>query len=141
VVFASFTHPFTLGADVVTAIPLGAMLGAEAVRLIRSHLSRAHAGVRPGPVDSPVDNPGGQSCPKLHPLDSSFGGGRGLELFNYFEQPRRAHPTLSSLSDEVTRSPAGTAVLFVAWLVLGALLLKRATPVGRTGTTSGAGPR
>jgi hypothetical protein len=64
----------------------------------------------------------------------------GFELFNYFELPRHAHPTLSSLSDEVTRSPAGTALLFVAWLALGALLLKRAAPVVRTGTASGAGP-
>jgi hypothetical protein len=141
VVFASFTHPFTLGADVVTAIPLGAMLGAEAVRLIRSHLSRAHAGVRPGPVDSPVDTPVVRAVRSFIPWIVLSGVVVGFELFNYFEQPRRAHPTLSSLSDEVTRSPAGTAVLFVAWLVLGALLLKRATPVGRTGTTSGAGPR
>jgi hypothetical protein len=140
-VLASFTHPFTLGADVVTAIPLGAMVGAETVRLIRSHRLRALAGVRPGPVDNSVDSPVIRGVRGFIPWIVLSGVVVGFELFNYFELPRHAHPTLSSLSDEVTRSPAGTAVLFVAWLALGALLLKRAAPADRAGTTSGAGPR
>lgn len=144
-VFASFTHPFTLGADVVTAIPLGAMVGAETVRLIRSRRSRAHAAVLPGQVDNSVDRPVIRS-PAIRAVRSFIpwivlsGLVVGFELFNYFELPRHAHPTLSSLSDEVTRSPAGTAALFVAWLALGALLLKSVAPAGRTGTASGTDP-
>ena len=141
-VLASFTHPFTLGADVVTAIPLGAMVVAETARLITSRRSRAHAAVRPGQVDSPViSSPVIRGVRGFIPWIVLSGLVVGFELFNYFELPRHAHPTLSSLSDEVTRSPAGTAVLFVAWLALGALLLKRAAPLARTGTASGADPR
>ena len=41
-----------------------------------------------------------------------------FELFAYFEQPRQAHPTLSSLSDDLTRWQVGKAALFLAWLAL-----------------------
>jgi hypothetical protein len=144
-VLASFTHPFTLGADVVTALPLGAMVAAESARLIGSRRSRVRAAARPGQVDISVDNTIGSPAIRgirgFIPWIVLSALVVGFELFNYFELPRHAHPTLSSLSDEVTRSPAGTALLFVAWLALGALLLKRAAPVGRAGTASGTDPR
>ncbi len=48
-----------------------------------------------------------------------------FELLVFFEQPRQAHPTLSSLSDSLSDSHAGKAVLFLAWLSLGWLFLRR----------------
>jgi len=48
-----------------------------------------------------------------------------FELFAYFEKPRQAHPTLSSLSDDLTRWQVGKAALFLAWLALGWLFLRR----------------
>lgn len=109
---ASFTHPFTLGADLITAIPIVAMIVAEAAWLVRAHGSSVAA----VPVAPPE-----KALRRLVPWIVLSGVVVGFELFNYFELPRRAHPTLSSLSDELTRWPAGTAILFLAWLALGVI--------------------
>jgi len=116
-VIASFTHPFTLAANVITAIPLAVMLAAEATRLVRSHGSLATGTVRVAPANW---------ARSFVPWIALSCAVIAFELFNYFELPRRAHPTLSSLSDELTHSHAGRAVLFLAWLALGAVLLRSA---------------
>jgi hypothetical protein len=111
---ASFTHPFTLGADVITAIPIAAVFFAESARLVRT---------RGATSPSQVPTRGAR---RFIPWIALSVAVIGFELFNYAEEPRRAHPTLSSLSDELTRWPAGRAALFLAWLALGAFLLTRA---------------
>jgi hypothetical protein len=47
------------------------------------------------------------------------------ELFAYFSSPREQHPTLSVIADEVMSVQPGRALLFLAWLALGALLITR----------------
>lgn len=116
---ASFTHPFTLGADVVTAIPLAGLIVAETLRLLENRGSQVSQVLRVVPVV--------RALRSFIPWVVLSGAVVGFELFSYFEQPRRAHPTLSSLSDDLTRSQAGRAVLFLAWLALGVFLFRSAT--------------
>jgi len=47
------------------------------------------------------------------------------ELFAYFSSPREQHPTLSVIADEVMSVHPGRALLFLAWLALGGLLITR----------------
>ena len=109
----SFTTPFTAGADLVTAVALVAMLVAQIALFLREEHRRR--------IEVPPRHRGGVAryltwialcvCVTV------------FELYNYFESPRSAHPTLSSLSDELTGQRLGKAVLFVAWLALGWLFL------------------
>jgi hypothetical protein len=57
-----------------------------------------------------------------------------FELIVLFHLPRQAHPTLSSLSDELSQWRIGKAALFIAWLSLGWLFLRR-RPVAVRGST------
>ncbi len=47
------------------------------------------------------------------------------ELANLFAAPRTAHPTISSLLDQAGSSPAGRALLCLAWLLFGWWLATR----------------
>jgi hypothetical protein len=49
----------------------------------------------------------------------------GWELFAYFSSPRDQHPTLSIIADEIMSVHAGRALLFLAWLALGWVLITR----------------
>ncbi|MGO9343824.1 MAG: hypothetical protein ACLP6E_15100 [Acidimicrobiales bacterium] len=118
----SFTRPFTLSADVVTAIPLAAMLVAQIVFAVCAR----HAGqiaTRPALLFR-------RFIPWLVVCIAVV----AFELIEYTEQPRQAHPTLSSLSDELSQWRIGKAALFVAWLSLGWLFLRR-RPVALKGST------
>ncbi len=117
-VVVSFTHPFTLRADIVTAIPLAAMLVAQVVFAIRSRRRLAVPGGGSG--ESPRFR-------RFIPWLAVFALLTAFELLVFFEQPRQSHPTLSSLSDDLTRWHAGKAALFLAWLLLGYLFLRRRT--------------
>jgi hypothetical protein len=109
----SFTRPFTLAADVVTAVALAAMLVAQVVFAVRARRARETA-TRPAlPFRSFV--PWLVACIAVV----------AFELIEYTEQPRQAHPTLSSLSDDLSEWRIGKAALFVAWLGLGWLFLRR----------------
>jgi hypothetical protein len=139
---ASYTRPFTLSADVVTAIPLATMLVAQIVGAVRARSRRRGAtaggpsgGPSDGPSGGPSDGPSGgqpaistvESLPfrRFIPWVAMFVVVVAFELLVFFEQPRQAHPTLSSLSDDLTRWHVGKAALFIAWLALGWLLLRR----------------
>jgi uncharacterized membrane protein YhaH (DUF805 family) len=123
---AAFTHPFTLRADVVVAIPLVAMLVAQIAFAVRARHRRSASGASAIPA-------GGRAIPAGGPLPFRrfipwlvmFVVVVSFELFAYFEKPRQAHPTLSSLSDDLTRWQVGKAALFLAWLALGWLFLRR----------------
>jgi hypothetical protein len=47
------------------------------------------------------------------------------ELTAYFSSPRRDHPTLSTIADDIMSSHPGRTVMFALWLVLGWLLFVR----------------
>jgi hypothetical protein len=47
------------------------------------------------------------------------------ELQAFFQHPRREHPTLSSLSNELLVSPTSRAIGLLAWLALGVWLARR----------------
>jgi hypothetical protein len=44
------------------------------------------------------------------------------ELLAFFSSPRRDHPTLSSIADRIMSVHAGRALVFAAWLALGATI-------------------
>jgi hypothetical protein len=46
------------------------------------------------------------------------------QLLAYFDSPRRDHPTLSSLADDVMRDRPGRALMFLVWLALGWCILR-----------------
>jgi hypothetical protein len=130
---AAFTHPFTLRADVVVAIPLVAMLVAQIAFAVRARHRRSASGASAIPAGGQAVPAGGEAVPAGGPLPFRrfipwlvmFVVVVSFELFAYFEQPRQAHPTLSSLSDDLTRWQVGKAALFLAWLALGWLFLRR----------------
>lgn len=131
-IVVSFTHPFTLRADVVTAVPLVAMLVAQIVFAVSARRRRSASGASGGVSNDPQANgrpasPADERVPfrRFIPWLVMLVVVVSFELFAYFEQPRQAHPTLSSLSDDLTRWQVGKAALFVAWLALGWLLLRR----------------
>jgi hypothetical protein len=116
-VWASFTHPFTVGADLVTAIPLG--IGV--VVLVR----RLRTDRRPASVLR-ADG----ATARLAPLNRWALVWIGLlvtvvgwELYCYLSAPRAQHPTLSALIDMLDASPGGKFVAFLLWLALGWYLL------------------
>jgi len=126
---AAFTTPFTLGADALTSVALGLVIAIQVVvQVSRSRNARSARSSRSGGRGS------------AHSLAPRLGVGRfvpwivvctavvGFELFNYFEAPRQAHPTLSSLADEITRLPAGRSIFFLLWVGLGWLIVRR--PMG-----------
>lgn len=133
--FASTTQPFTVPSDVVTAIPLAAMVAAQTVvglRLRRDRRAGRAAGGVADTADAPIVTARGARMRGLVPWIVLTVVVAGFELSTYFELPRKAHPTLSYLSGEATASPAGKAVFFLAWLALGWLFLERPRELDRT---------
>ena len=107
---ASGTHPFTDGADIVTALPLAAAVVAVAVRM------------RAGPGrDRTVGPNGPDAAPNRLALVWAAVALviAGWELFCYLAGPRAAHPTLSSLLDTLDAGHGGRALCFALWLGLG----------------------
>jgi hypothetical protein len=120
---ASFTTPFTFGADLIVAVTLVVMLVAQVVVEILS---------RRGPGASDVTTGPSRKFRSYFAWIVVFGAFTALELFTYFEHPRGAYPTFSSLSDELSASQGGKALLFVAWLCLGWLFLSASVRKRRT---------
>jgi hypothetical protein len=125
-VAVSFTEPFTLRADLLTAVALVAMLIAQFGLEIRSR----RASRLPG-AGTTHERPSRRFRPYVAwiAVCAVF---TGLELFTYFGRPRSAYPTFSSLSDELSASHGGRAFLFVAWLALGWLFLSASVRRSRT---------
>jgi hypothetical protein len=115
-VLASFTKPFTIGADVVTALPIGL---AAVVFGVRVGWPRSSRGI-------PAANPTEPKVP-INRWSLVWLGMAGLvvgwELFVYSQAPRHVHPTLSSLIDTVDASHVGKTVMFGLWLLLGSYLI------------------
>jgi hypothetical protein len=124
---ASFAKPFTLFADVVTAIPIYLMLVAQIVVSIVARRRRASVASNGASVsrDGERDTGSRRGFRPFVPWVVAFAVVIGFELSTFFQLPRQAHPTLSALSDDLTRWQGGQAILFLAWLGLGWLLLSR----------------
>jgi hypothetical protein len=116
-VAVSFTKPFTFGANLLTSVALVVMLIAQVLVEIRR---------RRVPPVSDTDEPSGGASRGFRryvwwvAILVAF---TALEVFAYTGHPRRDYPTFSSLSDDVSASHVGRAVLFVAWIGLGWLFL------------------
>jgi|HubBroStandDraft_1064217.scaffolds.fasta_scaffold257325_2 hypothetical protein len=112
------TTPFSVGADVATAIPLG-VLGALAV--VQWRADRANgAPARPLRRLDPAAATGA-----AWPLPTVLLAALAFELYNLFSAPRSVHPTVSSLYDSAAGTHAWKAVFVLAWLALGWDLLRR----------------
>lgn len=108
-VLLATTRPFTVAADVVTALGLAAGAAALGVRLASERRVAASA---EGTLEG---SPGGTAIPWLVLLTVAV----GWELYCFFGGPRPAHPTLSTIYDLVARWPAAKAVVVLAWVALG----------------------
>jgi hypothetical protein len=113
---AATTTPFTWAADAVTAVPIVALVV----------LAVARWPAHPEPLTLPEAERGRHP---YRPWVVLLAGVVAWELVEYLARgSRAAHPTLSSMVNAVDRRYVGTAVLFFAWLCLGALIVQRGAP-------------
>lgn len=118
---AATTTPFTWAANVVTAIPI-ALVAVLALVLWPAHPERA--GVEVGPA------PGAGARHPYLGWVVLVAVVVGWELTEYFWRgSRSAHPTLSSMADAFDAHTPGRAVAFLAWLWLGAAIVRAGRPV------------
>jgi hypothetical protein len=109
---ASFTNPFTLGADLVVALLLAV---AVVAMVVRSRSPRMDVADRP---DRAVGwSPGSVAWAVLAAVAI------GWELFCFTSEPRSAYPTVSSLMDMADATRWGKVLLFAAWMALGGYLV------------------
>ncbi len=112
---AATTTPFTSAADAVTAVPI---VGLAVLVVVRWP-------ARPQPL-------GLDASERVHhpyrPWGVLAGAVVAWELVAYLARGSRgAHPTLSSMADAVDRHYLAKAILFFAWLCLGALIVRCGT--------------
>jgi hypothetical protein len=117
---AATTTPFTAAADVVTALPVIAVVLSAVLCWP----------VRPGSAGPrvPHEAPDAAATPSAaHPYRAWIGllvVVVAFELLEYFARGSRgAHPTLSSMADAVDRHVGLKALVFFAWLCLGAAIV------------------
>jgi hypothetical protein len=109
---AATTTPFTWAADVMTAIPIAAMVS----------LAVARWPARPQAM--PPERRGRAGHP-YRPWVVLAAAAVAWELTEYLSRGSRGqHPTLSSMADAVDRHYALKAVLFFGWLWLGAVIVR-----------------
>lgn len=114
-VLGAYTTPFRWPADVVTAVPLGALV---AVVVLQSVWNRRHQ----GPI--PARAPAAVSLGSVLPWVLVIAGIAALELVTLFSAPRSAYPTISSIYDTLARWRAVKAAIFFGWLWLGWVLVR-----------------
>jgi hypothetical protein len=133
-VVASFTQPFTIGADIVTAVPLGLAAVLFGIRLRWPSRSQPRATEASEPRGQAREGaPAMSTGTRAEPVGSfdrrslvwlgMAGVVLGWELFAYTQTPRHAHPTLSSLIDMVDATQVGRTLMFALWLLLGCYLI------------------
>jgi hypothetical protein len=111
-VAVSFTHPFTLAADVVMAGVL-VLAAAQTIRVLTGHrLMPGHDRRAPLARWWPL---------WLIPVGATV----AWELYCLFHLPRNEHPTFSALIDMLDSTPVGKAVAVVLWLLIGWALVSR----------------
>jgi hypothetical protein len=120
-VTAAFTRPFTVAADVVTAVPL-------AVAAVATGWSIRHQR-QPDVVGTASGDAQPASLGRwwvvwvvwMVPIAAVT----AWELYCFANQPRVSHPTLSALIDSLDSTHAGKIVAFIVWLALGWFLVTR----------------
>jgi hypothetical protein len=110
------TTPFTLAADVATAIPLALVLVPLRRRLVEGRATPAAPGM-------PTRRQAGARAWVM--WGSIAEAAVAWQLFCYFSSPRESHPTLSALYDMGARHGAVKALVVLAWLALGRALVSR----------------
>jgi hypothetical protein len=122
---AATTTPFTTGADIVTALPMVVMAALLVARWPRHTLSMQ---LRPAESGHPY-----RSWLILVVAVALW------ELFNYVVHGARAdHPTFSSMTTAVNRYYLLKALLFLAWLSLAAMIVRRSSKVAAVTTATSA---
>lgn len=117
-VAASYTLPFTAGADTVTAIPLAVAAVAVAARLRRTRSSVI------APSDREPQAPTASTrWSRLWAVAAAVA--LSWELYCYSSTPRSEHPTLSTLIDLLDSTRIGKITAFALWLALGWYLVRR----------------
>jgi len=111
----SATHPFTVPADVLVALPLAGAVGLVAWRW------RRRRGPGPGAGTGGV----GPSARWWALWTALAGVVLGWELACFARAPRHAYPTLSALLDSLDATRAGKTAAAAAWLALGWYLVRR----------------
>lgn len=114
--FASGVRTFTRPAEVLTFIP------ALAVLLLTVRPSARFPAGRTSP------RPGWR---KLLPWVAAVAALVGWELSELFAKPRQAHPTLSSIINDLLSTHPSRFLGFLGWLVLGWLLVRDLGPGDR----------
>lgn len=112
--FASATTPFTLAADVTTAVPI---LGMVVVYLLQRR--RPDGPWRRLPSDHPPA--GGTPIPWLAVVALLVAS----ELASFFGGARATHPTLSTLTNTIFRWHAAKAAVYFVWVSLSWYFLRR----------------
>jgi hypothetical protein len=120
------TTPFSWQADLLTALPIGAVAIAVVVRWPLRTRSR------------PRGVAGGARSP-FAPWVALLGAVVAWELVQYAFADRAQHPTLSSMADAVDRNVVLKAVVIFLWLCLGAAIVRAGTPSSARGDRAGAG--
>jgi hypothetical protein len=112
---AATTTPFTWAANVVTAVPI----------VVLAVLAFVRWPARPDPLVLPAPQ---RVRHPYRPWVVLVVVVVAWELVQYVARgSRSAHPTLSSMADALDRHYLGTAVLFLLWLGLGALIIECGT--------------
>ncbi|MHB8219478.1 MAG: hypothetical protein ACYDHU_04050 [Acidimicrobiales bacterium] len=128
------TRPFTLEADVVTALALAVAVAAVVLRLASARTVRT---VPDGTGGAGGTGGTGGTGGARRDQEPGFAGWRpsapwivlagavvAWELFCFFGGARPAHPTLSSIYDIAARSEAAKAAVVLAWVGLGWALVR-----------------
>jgi hypothetical protein len=111
-VAASQTQVFTDGADIITAVAFALFVALSVARFRLPVLNRTSSSS--AAVASRVP-------PRSIVVWTALAACTlGFELFNYFESPRYAHPTVSSALTVLATHPFSRGIAFFAWLALGA---------------------
>lgn len=107
--FAAGTKPFTVPADVTTAVPLVLMAAVYVLQRIRP-------GTGPWRRLDDAGHPpaGGTAVPWIALVVLLVGS----EVASFVAGPRATHPTVSSLTDTLFRWQAAKAAVYFGWLSL-----------------------
>ena len=124
------TTPFTAAADAAVAAPLAVALVSLVIALGGGRRvapprpvppAMASGSLRPGAIPGNTVAPLRTSMPWLVLVVLVA----GWEVFCFVALPRSSHPTLSSMYDAVSRWRVVKAVLVLAWMALGGVLVRR----------------
>lgn len=111
------TTPFTLPADIMTAVAIIAMT----VMIIARWPLRARL-----ELGVPASPPAAQTSHRYLPWIASLVVCVAWELFNFLAHGSRAsHPTVSSIADAVDRIYLLKSLMFLGWLSLGWIIVRR----------------